>query len=156
MRTNELAVIAEIKRRSPSRGELADIPDVTKQAKSYLAGGAAAISVLTDKHAFAGSLDDLKMVSETLKSSACAILRKDFIIDACQIAEAIAYGADALLLIVAALKTETEKLLNRTKELGIDALVEVHDREERVVFNSNRTSGISFKSAAEKTPIRLY
>lgn len=125
-RTN---IIAEIKRSSPSKGVINDTIDVSEVARSYETGGAAAISVLTENEFFGGSLADLELVSETVS---LPVLQKDFIVDVYQIYEAAAAGADAVLLIVAALSEEELRLLFRTAErdLGLDALVEVHSVEE--------------------------
>jgi indole-3-glycerol phosphate synthase len=122
-------VIAEIKRASPSKGVINSRIDVAMQAKSYQAGGAAAISVLTEEDFFSGSLDDLIEVRESVD---IPILRKDFTFDEFQIYEAAAAGADAVLLIVAALaEKQLNELLAVTRdEVKMDALVEVHTREE--------------------------
>jgi len=93
-----LSVIAEIKRKSPSKGTIAKIENPVDLAQKYVTGGAAATSVLTDQKFFGGSLADLEKVA---KNTACPVLRKDFIIDPLQIAEAATAGADAVLLIVA-------------------------------------------------------
>lgn len=121
-------VIAEVKRSSPSKGELADIADPADLAASYEAGGAAAISVLTEQRRFKGSLADLAAVRERVS---IPVLRKDFTVDEYQIWEARAYGADLVLLIVAALDDETlARFLALTEELGMNALVETHTPEE--------------------------
>ncbi len=122
-------IIAEFKRRSPSKGVIRADADLKQIAKSYEAGGAAAISVLTEEDYFSGSLDDLRQVKESVDLPA---LRKDFIFDEYQIYESAAAGADAVLLIVAALDDEKLVSLRRLAEdnLGLDALVEVHTREE--------------------------
>lgn len=130
LQSTSTSVIAEIKRQSPSKGKLATIPNPTLLAKKYANGGASAISVLTDHFAFGGSIEDLKAVSAALSNTDVAILRKDFIIDKIQIAEAIVAGADAVLLIVAALKEKTKTLLDYCHSLNIEALVEVHSHEE--------------------------
>jgi indole-3-glycerol phosphate synthase len=123
-----VAVIAEVKRSSPSKGTLAEITDPAALAVEYEAGGAAAISVLTEQRHFAGSLDDLVRVR-------CAvdipILRKDFIVSAYQLFEARAAGADLVLLIVAALSDpELVSLVERARSIGLTPLVEVHTDEE--------------------------
>lgn len=127
---SSLAVIAEIKRRSPSKGSLALINDPRALAKSYVTGGASALSVLTDELFFGGKLDDLAHIAATLHHESLPILRKDFIIDEVQIAEAIAAGADAILCIVAILGKKTSMLINHAKEMGIEVLVEVHNQAE--------------------------
>ena len=121
-------VIAEIKRASPSKGHLADIPDPAALAAEYERGGAAAISVLTEGHRFLGSLDDLNRVRAAVH---IPVLRKDFITTPYQIWEARAHGADMVLLIVAALDDATLRaLLELTHKLGMTALVETHTAEE--------------------------
>lgn len=122
-----VALIAEIKRRSPARGALALDLDAGPLAERYVAGGAAAISVLTEPHHFAGSLEDL----EAARAAGAPVLRKDFVLDDWQVLESRAWGADALLVIVRAVDDATlERLLEATATLGMDALVEVHDRAE--------------------------
>ena len=131
-RTDRTNIIAEIKRASPSKGIInADI-DVAEVARSYESGGAAAISVLTETEFFGGSLVDLAIVAQTAR---VPILRKDFIVDEYQIYEAAAFGADAVLLIVAALSEEELIRFQRVTqdELGMDALVEVHTSEELAI-----------------------
>jgi len=123
-----LSVIAEVKRRSPSKGDLADIPDPAALARSYAAGGADAISVLTEQRRFGGSLDDLRAVRAAVETP---LLRKDFIVSTYQLLEARAAGADLVLLIVAALDDETLARLHvEARELGLTVLVEVHDEPE--------------------------
>ena len=123
-----IGVIAEFKRRSPSAGALREAPDVVEIARAYQRGGAGALSILTEGPNFEGSLDDLR-------AARCAcelpILRKDFIVDPYQLHESVAAGADAILLIVAALDDPTLAELHQlARELGLDALVEVHDLQE--------------------------
>ena len=133
LRGSRISVIAEIKRASPSRGVFPVIVDPAAVAAEYVAGGAAAISVLTNEPFFQGSLHDLEDVAGVAHVSEVAVpvLRKDFIIDPYQIVEARAYGADAVLLIVAALDDASlAELLAAAKEFGMDALVEVHDERE--------------------------
>lgn len=125
---DELAVIAEVKRRSPSRGELAPELDPITQASRYAAGGAAAISVLTEPEFFAGSSTDLVTVART---TGLPTLRKDFVLEPVQVWESRTLGAAAILLIVAALEDEQlRRLLKIAEEAGVDALVEVHTPEE--------------------------
>ena len=122
------SVIAEVKRRSPSKGDLAEIPDPTVLAKAYAEGGAAAISVLTEQRRFGGSLEDLRAVRAAVD---VPLLRKDFIVTDYQLWEARAAGADLALLIVAALDDdELRRLHDLAGELGLTALVEVHDDAE--------------------------
>lgn len=122
-------IIAEIKRASPSKGTIRAEVEPTLIAQQYEAGGAAAISVLTEEDRFRGSLDDLRAVRRAV---GLPLLRKDFICDEFQLYESAAAGADALLLIVAALDDEPlARLIRITEEvLRMDALVEVHTREE--------------------------
>lgn len=122
-----LSVIAEIKRKSPSKGDINLKLDPQSLAKEYEKGGAAAISVLTDFEGFGGTISDLKLVK---RESKIPILQKDFIIDPIQISEAIAAEADAILLIVGALGERTGNFIRLSEEQGIDALVEIHGEEE--------------------------
>lgn len=122
-----VSVIAEIKRASPSKGPLAPELDALTQARAYQAGGAAAISVLTEPQWFHGSLHDL----ETVSALGTPTLRKEFIVDEYQVFEARAAGASAVLLIVAALDTGLLRELHHVAEsLNLDVLVEVHDEQE--------------------------
>jgi len=122
------AVIAEVKKTSPSKGLIRPDFDPEEIAKAYEAGGAAAVSVLTDEKFFQGSLDYLRRVKRVIS---LPVLRKDFIIDEYQVFEARAAGADAILLIVAALDKDTlAALMNRATEIGLQCLVEVHDEAE--------------------------
>lgn len=133
LRADGVSVIAEVKRASPSKGAIAGDIVATDVAAEYLAGGCAAISVLTDEKFFGGSLDDLHQVANLAHADAQPrpVLRKDFVIDAYQIYEARAAGADAVLLIVAALTDAELASLSRTAmNYGVDTLVEVHDEEE--------------------------
>jgi indole-3-glycerol phosphate synthase len=126
-----LQVIAEIKRRSPSRGDLNMGLDPVSQARAYERGGAAAISVLTEPDYFSGSLDDLKAVRQAVS---LPVLRKDFIVDVRQVEESRAAGADALLLIVAGLEAaDLVALLAECATVGIEALVETHSVEEAAI-----------------------
>jgi indole-3-glycerol phosphate synthase len=124
-------VIAEIKRRSPSRGEIRPDFDPVGIAKSYADAGAAALSVLTDERFFGGHLDFLTRVRREVD---LPLLRKDFVVDPYQIDEARVAGADAVLLIVAALDARAVRTLRqRALERGLDALVEIHDEDELAV-----------------------
>ncbi|MCU0491441.1 MAG: indole-3-glycerol phosphate synthase TrpC [Chloroflexaceae bacterium] len=130
-----VSLIAEVKKASPSRGVLIDPFDHMALARTYRDNGAAALSVLTDVRFFQGSLKYMQgirtLFDQTAGERHVPVLRKDFILDAYQVYEARAYGADALLLIVAALDDATlRELLNLTDELGMQALVEVHTAEE--------------------------
>jgi indole-3-glycerol phosphate synthase len=126
--SDRVKIIAEVKRASPSRGDLASIPDPALQARRYQDGGAAAISVLTEGRRFKGSLADLESVKAAVE---LPVLRKDFIATEYQVLEARASGADLVLLIVAALEQEVLARLHRlTLELGMTPLVETHSAEE--------------------------
>lgn len=125
-------VIAEVKRRSPSRGEIRPDFDPVACAKAYAEAGAAALSVLTDEHYFGGQLDDLERIRGAVE---LPLLRKDFVVDAYQLAEARARGADAVLLIAAAFARperagRLRELRLAARELSLDVLVEVHDDAE--------------------------
>jgi indole-3-glycerol phosphate synthase len=123
-----LSLVAEFKRRSPSAGEISAGAEVADLVAAYERGGAAALSVLTDEVSFGGSLDDLRAARA---ASGLPILRKDFIVDPYQLYEAAVSGADAVLLIAAALDDEPLAALHEeARMLDLDCLVEVHDEEE--------------------------
>jgi indole-3-glycerol phosphate synthase len=123
-----VSVIAEVKRASPSKGLLCPDFDPLAIAADYERGGAAAVSVLTDEQFFKGSLSYLPLIRSAIS---LPILRKDFIIDHIQVEEAMFWGADAMLLIVAVLEFSLlSELLDHARELGLDCLVEVHDERE--------------------------
>ncbi len=127
-RASAVSVIAEVKRRSPSKGDLAEIPDPASLAASYVQGGADAVSVLTEERRFGGSLEDLRAVRAVVD---VPVLRKDFVVDDYQLLEGRVAGADLALLIVAALADdELRRLHDRARELGLTVLVEAHDEEE--------------------------
>ena len=127
LRRPGIGVIAEVKRASPSAGPIAD-PDPGAQAERYEAGGATAVSVLTEARHFRGTIADLRLVRA---HTALPVLRKDFIVHPSQVLEARANGADAVLLIVAALTdAEIRDLRETAEDLGMAALVEVHSAEE--------------------------
>ena len=128
LRAPGVGVIAEVKRSSPSKGPLAEIPDAADLAKEYAAGGARCVSVLTEQRHFGGSLDDLVAVRAAIE---VPVLRKDFVVSSYQVHEARAHGADLVLLIVAALEQNVLiGLLERIESLGMTALVEVHTEDE--------------------------
>jgi indole-3-glycerol phosphate synthase len=142
-RPGEACVIAEYKRRSPSRGAIREDLAPADVARRYEAAGAAAISVLTDGPFFGGSLGHLQ---EVRGATTLPVLCKDFVVDPWQVWEARAAGADAILLIVAALgDAELGRLLAMAREAGVDALVEVHDRVEldRALAVSARIVGVN-------------
>lgn len=125
--TQELAVIAEFKRRSPSGGDLQVGGDAVATAMAYQAAGAAALSVLTEPDFFSGSPSDLVNVRQ---ASRLPVLRKDFLTDEADVWESRAMGADAILLIVRVVGERLGRLLEKTQEAGLEALVEVHDAPE--------------------------
>lgn len=136
-------VVAEVKRASPSKGPLATIADPAALASVYAAGGASVISVLTEQRRFGGSLADLAAVRAAVS---VPVLRKDFIVEDYQVWEARAWGADLVLLIVAALSDDTlSHLLALVEETGMNALVEVHDEDEvtRAVAAGARIVGVN-------------
>jgi indole-3-glycerol phosphate synthase len=125
---NEMNVIAEVKRSSPSKGNLAPITDPAALAEKYQEAGAAAVSVLTEQRRFGGSLADLDAVRSRID---IPVLRKDFMVDEYQFLEARAHGADIVLLIVAALsKSQLKDFYDLATELGMASLVEVHTQSE--------------------------
>jgi indole-3-glycerol phosphate synthase len=124
----EIGVIAEFKRRSPSAGALRERPDLAEIVAAYARGGAVAVSILTEGPNFDGALEDLRAARAVCE---LPLLRKDFIVDTYQLHEALIAGADAVLLIVAALETaELAALHDAARALGLDVLVEVHDGRE--------------------------
>ncbi|WP_224483522.1 indole-3-glycerol phosphate synthase TrpC [Robertkochia aurantiaca] len=128
IRSKQTGIIAEHKRRSPSKSVINQSLNTFDVCKGYEKAGAAGISVLTDVKYFGGSLDDLLLARA---SSSLPLLRKEFMIDPYQVIEAKAYGADVILLIAAALNPkDLEELARLTKELGMDVLLEVHNLEE--------------------------
>jgi indole-3-glycerol phosphate synthase len=151
-RSGQLNIIAEFKRRSPSKGTIRDDVTPGAVARLYESGGAAAISVLTEEDNFAGSLADLLAVKETVSVPA---LRKDFIVDEYQIFETAAAGADALLLIVAALDDRSLARFRAVAEedLRIDALVEVHTKHEmqRAINCGARMIGVNNRNLKDFT-----
>jgi len=143
---NEMSLIAEVKRASPSKGALASIVDPAALAEQYATAGASMISVLTERRRFGGSLDDLVAVRSRVDIS---VLRKDFMVDEYQFYEARANGADVVLLIVAALsKNQLKDYHDLTLELGMRALVEVHthDELERALEISPQIIGVNSRN----------
>ena len=143
LQSSKLSVIAEVKRSSPSKGALAEILDPADLAISYQAGGATAVSVLTESRKFGGSLADLAAVRSAVN---IPILRKDFMVDEYQIFEARAYGADIILLIVAALSDlQLSEYFARAKSLGMQVLVETHtlDEVERALLLDPEIIGVN-------------
>ncbi len=149
--TNHVALIAEVKRASPSRGALCPAVDPGGLARVYAENGAAAISVLTDRKYFRGSLDDLDAVRSEID---LPILRKDFVVDEYQIYEARAHGADAVLLIVRVLSdAQLGEYGALARSLGMGALVEVHAEDEldRALTAGARVVGINNRNLADMT-----
>ncbi|MDR1189345.1 MAG: indole-3-glycerol phosphate synthase TrpC [Bifidobacteriaceae bacterium] len=146
---DSVAVIAEVKRRSPSRDSIASISNPAALAAAYEAGGAAAISVLTEGRFFGGSLEDLAAVRRAVD---VPVLRKDFIVSSYQVWEARAYGADMVLLIVAALeRLQLIGLIERTLSLGMTPLVEVHNEAELRTAEEAGAQLIGFNARNLKT-----
>lgn len=143
LRGDGINLIAEFKRRSPSRGVLREDLDASAVAQAYEAAGARALSVLTEEDYFGGHLGDLRQARAATR---LPTLRKDFVVDPYQVWEAWIAGADAVLLIVAALSAEElRKLLATTLEAGLDALVEIHDGDEleRALRSGARLLGVN-------------
>lgn len=144
-----MAVIAEVKRASPSKGDIAPGLDAVAQAQKYAAGGAAGISVLTEPTWFKGSLEDMAGIRasvDVMGADRPAILRKDFIIDEYQVLEARVHGADSVLLIVGSLDdARLCRLMERSRSLGMEPLVEVNNADEmdRAVAAGARVIGIN-------------
>jgi indole-3-glycerol phosphate synthase len=146
LREPGVAVIAEVKRRSPSKGDLAEIASAADLAAEYQVGGARVISVLTEERRFGGSLADLDAVRAAVS---IPVLRKDFVVSSYQVHEARAHGADLVLLIVAALEQNALiGLRERIESLGMTALVEVHDEDEasRALAAGARVIGVNARS----------
>ncbi|PJE98491.1 indole-3-glycerol phosphate synthase TrpC [Streptomyces carminius] len=146
LRGEGVKVICEVKRSSPSKGALAAIADPAGLAADYEAGGAAVISVLTEQRRFGGSLADLEAVRARVE---VPVLRKDFVVTSYQLWEARAYGADLVLLIVAALEQEAlVSLVERAESIGLTPLVEVHDEDEveRAVAAGAKVIGVNARN----------
>jgi len=130
LREDKYGIIAEIKRKSPSKGIINNHVSIERTSIGYMQAGASALSILTDEKYFGGSIDDLKIAR---KFNFCPILRKEFIVDEYQIIEAKSIGADAILLIAAALEPEkVEQLSAQAKSLGLEILMEIHNEEELI------------------------
>jgi indole-3-glycerol phosphate synthase len=166
LKGDAVRLIAEVKRASPSRGLISLNFNAVDIARIYAANGAAAISVLTEPKYFQGSLEYLRDIKKALADKPLPLLRKDFIIDPYQIYEARAYGADCILLIVAILNTEQlSELLQLTHQLGMMALVEVHNETEvdvavmsgaKIIGINNRelsTFQVDLKTTARLCPL---
>src|SRR2546429_7576407 len=146
LRKPGVGVIAEVKRSSPSKGTLAEIPDPAQLAREYADGGARCISVLTESRWFGGSLEDFDAVRAAVQ---VPLLRKDFVVSSYQVHEARAHGADLVLLIVAALEQNVlVGLLERVESLGMAALVEVHteDEADRALAAGARVIGVNARN----------
>lgn len=141
-----IKIIAEVKKASPSRGVIRENFDPIDIATNYQSGGANALSVLTEPHFFLG---DLEYLSAIRRYTSIPLLRKDFIIDRYQILQAYIYGADFILLIAKALnKAELKELLNFALDLGLDALVEIHDKDDlkKAIFAGADIIGINHRN----------
>jgi indole-3-glycerol phosphate synthase len=148
---NKPALIAEVKRASPSQGGIRPNLDPIQLAQTYEAGGASCLSVLTEPHYFQGSDEDFKQVHQSVK---LPLIRKDFVVDQFQVDEARMLGASAILLIVAALSDhQITQLQSRAWELGMDVLVEVHDTEEakRAVQSGATIIGVNNRNLKDLT-----
>jgi indole-3-glycerol phosphate synthase len=156
---NNVKLIAEVKKASPSKGIICHNFNPVAIAQAYAASGAAAISVLTETEYFLGSLDYLKEIREALAEDRPPLLMKDFILDPYQIFQARAYGADCLLLIAAILSPSNMKyLLDLSHDLGMECLVEVHNEKEleAVLASNARIIGINNRDLQTfKTDIKL-
>ena len=147
----ENGLICELKRKSPSAGEILSGADPVEIAREYEAGGAACLSILTDFPSFGGSLADLEAIRASVE---LPLLRKDFMIDPIQVAQARAFGADAVLIIMAAVSDElAQDLENTAREQGMDALIEVHNEAEleRALTLSSPLLGINNRDLTAMT-----
>lgn len=148
-RSDKVGIIAEIKRRSPSKGVINQFISVEKLSVGYMQAGASALSVLTDQKFFGGSLDDL---TSARSANCCPILRKDFIVDEYQIIEARSAGADAILLIAAALSPEkTNQLATFARSLGLETLLEVHSAAELKSHFHNQVDAVGVNARDLRT-----
>jgi indole-3-glycerol phosphate synthase len=137
LKKNNISIIAEIKRRSPSKGHFKEIKNPDNLALQYCQGGAAAISVLTDQFGFGGSLCDLSHISKTIQNQfpLVPVLRKDFVVHPIQLAESVHAGADCVLLIVKVLKNKLSDFIAEASRLGLETLTEVHDEADIEIAN---------------------
>lgn len=145
---NPYRILAEVKKASPSKGVIREDFDPLQIAKQYEEGGASMLSVLTEPHFFMG---DLEYIPQIRRFCPLPILRKDFIVDEYQILEALVYGADLVLLIARALESkELSRLLGYARDMGLDALVEIHDKEDltKAVFAGADIIGVNHRSLA--------
>lgn len=143
---NPYRIIAEVKKASPSKGIIREDFDPLSIAQEYEKGGASAISVLTEPHYFQGNLEYLASIRRYVSTP---LLRKDFIVDEYQILEAVVYGADFVLLIAKALsRKELKTLLEYTWRLGMEALVEIHDKEDltKAIFAGANIIGVNHRN----------
>lgn len=143
---NPYRIISEVKKASPSKGVIRENFDPVAIAQNYEKGGASAISILTEPHYFQG---DLEYLAQIRRYVSIPLLRKDFIVTKYQILEALVYGADFILLIAAALsKSELKELLNYTRHLGMEALVEIHDKTDliKAVYAGSDIIGINHRN----------
>ncbi len=143
---NPYRIIAEVKKASPSKGVIREDFDPLMIAQEYEKGGASAISVLTEPHYFQGNIEYLTGIRRYVSTP---LLRKDFIVDKYQVLEAVVYGADFILLIAKALsKKELKELLEYTWRLGMDALVEIHDKDDltKAIFAGANIIGINHRN----------
>lgn len=158
---DRLSVIAEIKRRSPSAGQIKDLGPSIEQADAYLAAGADCLSILTDAKYFGGELADLASVAEKfrLQGRSVPCLRKDFMVHPIQVLEAAMTGASAILIIVRALEDDTMKVLRDAADrAGLDSLYEIHDERdlERAVGQSAKIIGVNNRDLATFTTDLSY
>lgn len=151
LRAEGISLISEVKRSSPSKGALATISDPAALARMYESAGASVVSVLTEARRFGGSLADLVAVRESIS---IPVLRKDFMVDEYQFFEARAYGADVVLLIVAALsQSQLKDFADLARELGMRAIVEVHSKDEleRALEISPEILGVNSRNLKDLT-----
>eukprot|EP00916_Digyalum_oweni_P011927 GHVL01019779.1.p2 GENE.GHVL01019779.1~~GHVL01019779.1.p2 ORF type:complete len:199 (-),score=67.82 GHVL01019779.1:955-1551(-) len=142
LRRPGLSIIAEVKRKSPSAGNISDINDPINLSNIYYNSNASCLSCLTDNIYFGGHINDLKNIVNNIN---IPIIRKDFIIDPIQISESILAGASCILLIVSVLKENTKKFIEYSNILGIEALVEVHNEDEMKIAIASKARMIGFQ-----------